>query len=234
MKKIIALLVLALLMGCTQTIVSNPQKDTITASGTYEMEIMPDKAEIYFAVTTNNTDAKAAQQANSLIANKIIESLKKYGKVETSGYNMYQTQDCQWTRDVSVCSKYYQVQNRVKLEVLDLQKVGDAIDAATAAGANNIDSLQFMLTKDLEKQVRSQAMSQAAQNAKEKAIVLANSLNIKLGKFVSVSESSYNAVLYRMDYAMSSKEMAGAAVAPTPIEPGKVNVQATVTVAYEI
>ena len=58
----------------------------------------------------------------------------------------------------------YTASNTVRVTLTDLKRVGEVIDAATAAGANQLQRVQFSLTK--EDDVRARALREAAMNAR--------------------------------------------------------------------
>jgi uncharacterized protein YggE len=120
----------------------------------------------------------------------------------------------------------YTATNIVRVTLDDLTKVGSAIDAATQAGANRIHQLQFTV-KD-ERPLEAQALREAAIRARQKAEALATALGVRITRVLHVSESSPVVVPVR-DVAFARAE-----VASTPIEPGTIEVRASVTVSVEI
>ncbi len=102
-----------------------------------------------------------------------------------------------------------------------LDKVGDAgkaIDAATSAGANRVERLEFGL-KD-EKATQSAALREAAANAQAKAVTLADSLSLKISGVLPVAESQAPIVF--------PQRVARAEASATPIEPGTIEVRAEI------
>ncbi len=96
------------------------------------------------------------------------------------------------------------------------------IDAATQAGANNIENLQTSL-KD-EDATRNAALREAADNARVKAETLAASLSLKVVSVLSVSEIQSPIVMpLRRNMALAE-----ARDTATPIEPGQIEVKAEV------
>jgi uncharacterized protein YggE len=100
------------------------------------------------------------------------------------------------------------------------------IDTASQAGANRIQNLRFTLRN--EAAVQTQALREAAQQARRKADALASSLNLNIVRVLSVEETSPVVVPVR-DVMFARTEAAS-----TPIEPGTIEVRATVTLTVEI
>jgi uncharacterized protein YggE len=121
----------------------------------------------------------------------------------------------------------YTVTNVVEVKTSDLAQVGNVIDTAIRAGANRVNSLTFGLKDD--RQARNDALRIAAQNARAKAEVLAAGANVRLGGVLSVQEGyAVTPIAYG-----DARTTLGAAAA-TPVEPGSVDVRATVTLDVAI
>lgn len=101
------------------------------------------------------------------------------------------------------------------------------IDAATQAGANRVQSLQFTL-KD-EDAVRAQVLGLAAVRAKNQANAIAAGLGVKVGAVLSAAEGGSGTI---RPLALGAAAAGGANT--TPVEPGLVSVQATVTLELAI
>ncbi len=122
----------------------------------------------------------------------------------------------------------YSVSNTLRVRVRDLTKIGTVIDAAMAAGANNVQDVTFDLTNPGS--VRQQSLVQALKNAESKARLVASTLHAKLGKVISVTANEASAPM--PEYSTMATMRAEAA--PTPIVPGEVPVATSVTVVYSI
>jgi hypothetical protein len=125
----------------------------------------------------------------------------------------------------------YTAVNVVEVSLDDLGRMGDVIDAATRAGANRVQGIQFTLRD--QDAVRAEALRQAAQRAHAEAEVLAGALNLKILRVLTVEETSPQIVPVRMFKAV--RAMAGAAAeAPTPVESGTLDVSAQVVLLVEV
>src|SRR6185437_16820381 len=72
----------------------------------------------------------------------------------------------------------YTAANVVQLTLDELPKIGAVIDAATQAGANRIQGIQFTLRD--QDAVRAQALREAATRARAEVDVLASALGLKV------------------------------------------------------
>jgi uncharacterized protein YggE len=124
----------------------------------------------------------------------------------------------------------YTASNTVRIKSSRLDQVGRLIDAAMQAGANNVNRLVFTL-KD-EQAAQLEALRTASAKAKEKAEAIAASLGLKVVKISSITEGE-RAIQPVFRQAMAARGEALAA-APTPVEPGTVQIRSTVTLTAEV
>jgi uncharacterized protein YggE len=121
----------------------------------------------------------------------------------------------------------YTASNTVQVVTDDLAGIGKLVDAATAAGANHINGIQFSLRD--EQAARAQALKQAAQAARANAEAIASALGVRVVRLQSAETNSSGPIR-----PMMMQEMAGAARAPTPVEPGVLEIHASVTITLEV
>lgn len=222
------------------TVSPQPEKNTLSVSGEGELEVNPDKAGITLAFVTNASTAKEAQEKNRVLSSAVVDALKGAGvkseEIETVYYDMHQL----WGWNQKTGERFdqgYELEHRIKLTITNLDSVGDMIDLSVKSGANRVESIEFGLTKPMEKQVKGEALAKAAQEATAKAQSIAANVGVNLGRVMHVSETAfYNPVVpsYRKMYMAESTGAADMAVPPTPIGPQKLTVTATVSLDYEI
>jgi uncharacterized protein len=119
----------------------------------------------------------------------------------------------------------------VRVESRDLTIVGDLIDAAITAGANRTDMLAFNL-ENRAPHLR-EALKEAGAEARAQAESIAEALGVKLGEVLDASTTGVPRPMpmYKTErlMAMSAQDSMS-----TPVEPGEVEVSATLTVVYRI
>jgi len=161
----------------------------------------------------------------------VLASLKKLGiadkDIQTTTLSLQPTYDYS-TGTTPPRLTGYQLSNAVAVTVRDLDKVGDAIDAALAAGATTLDGVSFRVADQAaaEAQARQAAMTEA----KAKAKSLADAAGISIAGVASISETSAP-VPYPIYYGSAAT---GAKDVATPVQPGSTEVTVTVTVVYLI
>jgi uncharacterized protein YggE len=105
------------------------------------------------------------------------------------------------------------------------------IDAATRAGANRVQGIQFTLRD--QDAVRAEALRQAATRARAEADVLAGALNLKVLRVLTVEEASPQIIPVRINMPMV-RAAVSAVEAPTPVEAGTLEVSANVALTVEV
>ncbi len=202
---------------------------TVSAEG--KVRLTPDLAVIQAGVETIQQTAVESQKENSKKMNKVIEAIKNKGvekkDIQTTNYNLEALYD--WTEKGRIF-KGYQTNQSVTARIKDLNKIGEILEAANLAGANQIGGIQFTFN-DLES-LKKQAAQEAIIKAKEKAKALARSANIRLGKLISLSESSSD--IYPQPYYASEKGGMGGGGAAPDIEAGEEEITSQATLTFEI
>ena len=196
----------------------------VTVSGTGAVVVVPDRVALSFGVNTRGDTAVAALSANSAAMRKLIAALKAAGIA---------AKDIQTTQ-VSVSAEYdddernilgYEASNGVSVDVKNVDLAGALIDAAVKAGANEVDGPT--LYRSNSEELARQALRDAVADARKNAEAIAAAAGVTLGKVLTVNVNDATPI-YR------AKRMEAAAPADTPIEPGTQDIQATVSVTFEL
>ncbi len=206
-------------------------QSTITATGSSTLSYEPDEAVVGVYVVTTKDSAADSQKENARISDAVIAALKKAGvpsdSIETLAYTVYP--EYSYERREPVLTGY-KTTHGLKVATLRIDSVGSLIDAASGAGANQFDSVQFRLSDAKLEKVKSELLADATRNARSKAESMAKAASLKLGKVKTLSESSYGVTPFYSDL----KALSSAESAPTQIQPGGVEVSAYVSVVYGI
>lgn len=207
----------------------------VVVSGDALVQARPDTAKISVAVVTQAQTALAAQQENARRSEAMVRALKAAAgagaEVETSGYNLHPQYTYRENQQPLI--RGYEARNTVSVTLGDLTKVGPVIDAATEAGANNIDSLSFTLRRD--EPARDEALAAATREALRKAQVMAQALGGRVGRILEVQEASAGRPVPIYDVrAMRGGIASEAMQAKTPVEIGTLDIRAQVQLVAEI
>lgn len=209
-------------------------RKTINAQGDATVTVMPDMVTINLAVETTGEDSKEAKDNNAVIMDAVIAGLMAEGfereDIETTSYNIYE--DFDWTDDGRK-SKGFKATYEIGLNfgADEFEEIGAIVDAGVDAGAL-LRSITFSLSPELESKYRAEALELAGTDAKLKAEAMVSGVGGRLGKLVSVSESSFG---YQPWLASGTMEtLARDVTESNSIQIGEQEVQARISVTYEI
>ncbi len=193
----------------------------ITVNGTGSVSAAPTRAELYFGVESQGETARAALAANGAEMRRVLAALREAGATDLK------------TQSVNLNPRYveggsvrgFTATNAVSAVVANAGRAGAVIDAAVAAGANQVSgpTLTHANAGDLYRQ----ALRAAVADARLSAQALAAASNLTLGRVTSVVEGGGYAP---MPAALEAR--AADSGGSTPIEPGQREVTATVSVTF--
>ncbi|ELZ41699.1 hypothetical protein C471_05551 [Halorubrum saccharovorum DSM 1137] len=193
----------------------------------------PDRATIRVAVTATGNDSAAVRDELSAGDEELRAALTDWGidedDIRTDQYDVRESYE---TRDNPDLTRYQGV-HRYAIALDDVEAVGEVIDVAVGAGADEVQRIEFGLSEEREREVREAAIENAMANAEDDATVLASSSGLELAGAYSVSTANAGVTPYRVsDAAMMAETEGGDAGAATGIETGDVSVQVSVNVVY--
>ncbi len=208
-----------------------PQR-TIDVVGKGTIEAKPDTAIITLGVTALADTPSAAFKEASKIMNQIADALTSQGVKEddlkTSELNL--GAEYNWTQEKGQVLKGYRATSNVTVTTQNLDQVPAYIEAAVAAGANQMSSLSFTV-KDPEA-LMDQAMDLAADDAKAKAERVAKRMGSGISQVLRISVMD-NSGSVRGPMAYEAKGMADGA-APMPVFGGTSQFTVTISATFEL
>jgi uncharacterized protein YggE len=206
------------------------QVKTISVTGTGVVKAKPDRAVISLSVVTQADTAEKAVSENADKMDRVVKAVRAMGilenQTETSAYSLNPIWE--YPKEGSSRIVGYTCSNTVRVTVKDLNKVGGIIDAAVAAGANQVSSLQFTISEEAMRQLGLNALSLAVIDAASKASTIATAAGVTLVGPLSISLSGYSP--YVRSYAFES--IAGSLTTPI-LSPEEVSVTVSVSAVYE-
>ena len=203
------------------------QKRVMTVTGIGSLSITPDTVQIQLEVRTESMQLSQAQQENADLMNQVIESLLELGidrdDIQTVAYNISPQYDYVEGQQIF---RGYQVINSIDVTIKNIEQAGIIIDTAVQNGVNQVSNIRF--TVENEQIPYQEALSLALRNALGKAQTIANTIQVKLDpQPIKIVETiREEPILYR---SFAATEMS----ATTPIEPGQINIKATVEVQFQ-
>ena len=227
MKTLTGLLFIAI---CTTAIADQALPRTISVTGNGSATSPPDMATINTGVVTQGKNAADAMKANNEIMAKLMAALKAQKipakDIQTSDFSVspqYARDDRGRTQQEIVG---YRVSNQVRVVIRNLPELGKVLDTLVSTGSNRVSGISFGITDS--DGILNEARNNAIADARSKANLYAQALGIKVGKVVSVSESS---VIAPRPQFFARAAMADSAV---PIASGEQELTATIDVVFAI
>src|SRR5215218_8386029 len=200
---------------------TTPQSRSVTTLGHGTVTTVPDVGTIDAGVQTEAKTAAAAIADNARRMERIIAALKGAGgeKLQTQQVSLYPRTDNRQHITAYVATN----------SVTATTKVGALVDAAVKAGANAVEG-PTLERSDREALYR-EALQKAVADARLKAEALAKGGAFGVGQVVAVVEQGAS----QPEFAFAPANAAvGKDSAPTPIEPGTQDIEASVSVSFEI
>jgi len=206
---------------------------TIEVTAEAEVEAQPDMGIVELGVVAQAQTAAAAAQRNAEQMQTVLAALRKaLGadiRIETSAYSV--NPDYVRPREGgSAQVAGYTARNTVRIMLPDLTRVGTAVDTAVKAGGNQVQRITFTLREPGNAQ--NEALRRAVQAARDKAQTAAAALGLQVTGFYNVVVHETGGV--RPVFQEAATFARAEAVAPTPVEPGRIQVRSRVTLTVRV
>jgi uncharacterized protein YggE len=206
---------------------------SLTGAGSASAQANQAKVNLGVQVTSEYANDAISENAESMFA--VIAAIKALGvgddDIVTTSYSVYPQYD--WTENGREF-KGYTVTNLVQVTVKDLEppaRVGDIIDAAAEAGANQINGINFELSDSIREELKTKAYIAALTDAQDKADVIAETLGLTITGVQRVTEYSYSPVR-SYEYVEEAAAMDGGMRVSTPIVSGDLSVSVSVQIVF--
>jgi uncharacterized protein YggE len=207
---------------------------SLVVTGNASLKIAPDEATVRLGVTRQGPTAQAAQEQANRTGQDILTAMQKLKipaeRVQTSRITLnpiYTERRLGSNEPPRIIA--YSATSSVTVLLEDLTMIGQVIDAALTASANVVEGVQFNIRNDAT--VRERALRDAVGEARRKAETMADALGVRL---VNVQEVSEGGVSIVPRFASAEAFEVRAAATPTPVSPGQLDVNASVTLRYRI
>lgn len=217
-----------------------PMPPLITVTGHAEVKAFPDLADLHFEVEIRGAKLKDALAEQAEKMKNLLSALKASGVGEGDLQTSQVIISPVYRRDRdgredSAAISHYRVSQTVQCTLRDIRKVPEVTTRAIDAGANRVE--QARLRTSRRRKLMDDARMLAVRAAREKAVAMATELGAKVGKPYSIQEVRspgigfhFNANAQAQNFVQDRE--AGAGEAEGSFEPGKISIEATVTVSF--
>ncbi len=212
-------------------------RSTVTVSGEGTVTAQPDQALVRFGVVTRAETAQAARTKNATAAKNAMNAVRNLDVPEEQMrmeslrlQPRYEYNDEENRRELVG----YEATRQVVVELDSLDVLPQLVADVVQEGANRLDAINYELSD--RSQFRNEALRKAAQAAREKAQLLAETLAAQLGPVHAIDEENFDFV--QPTPRMATMEMAKADEAaqaePEAYAAGEIEVSARVRVVFNL
>ena len=153
----------------------DPSENIISVTGSAIASSSPDTLIVVLGLETEAKTASQSLSQNSEILNSIISSLISSGisedDIQTSNFRIYPIYDS--IKDSNGNYKQiliaYRVTNILSIQTDKIDSAGNIIDTAVSSGANRVDNVSFQLSDDKFEKISNDLITNAVNDAKQKA-----------------------------------------------------------------
>jgi uncharacterized protein YggE len=221
--------------GTRVTPTSAPASDasaarTLTVTGIGEVDVQPDEAFITVGVQTDADGAAEAMQTNNTQMQAVIDALTGAGvddaDIQTQFITLQPRYGDQTNPNAVPEIVGYTAINNVEVRARDLDQLGDLLDTAIQAGANNVGGIRFSVGEP--DTLREGAEQAAFDDARAKAERWARLAGGTLGPVLSLSDGTVSeSPVFAADLGLR----AGGGV---PLEPGTETIRVVIQVTWQL
>jgi len=216
---------------------------TLTVSATGLIHRLPDIATVTLSVETAGGSLEQVQTDNQDKMHRILNRLRdldiKDGQLQTSALTISPQYSSRRRRDPGQHVRPdvpkiigYTVNHRLRVKVYRVSEVGRIVDGALQAGANKFSGITWNLKESHAAKLA--ALKTAAHKAREKAVTLAQALDVQLLGLLQVSEGGASVRPRGLSAHSARMSMAFEEAGNVPVSPGELTIQGTVTLVFKI
>ena len=186
---------LALLFAAAPAYAGTPLPDAphVTATGEGKVSVAPDIARIHLTARYRNASAAAAKQAVDRSVEAFLDLAPRFGLAppQVTAGDIAVSEDIDADDNGRRVSSGFIATRDITVELHQLLRMGEFLDATLAAGVNGVDDIAFESSR--ADALRIEARARAVADAREKAGGLAQAFGAALGPVYSINSlnSSY-------------------------------------------
>ena len=211
---------------------------TVTVQGEGTVTAAPDRAIVRFGIVSEAETAEGARSQNATASRTAMNAVRDLGIAETNiqmqGLRL-QPQRAYNRETRSYEERGFEATRQVVVQVDSLGTLPALVTRVVQQGANRLDGIQYELSN--REAVRNDALRAAAEKARDKAALLAETLGAELGEVLQINEQSFDFAqpTYRAEPAMAKAATADqAAPEPDAYAAGETEVSASVQVTFQL
>jgi uncharacterized protein YggE len=228
------LAIIPFLYLATGPLLAESVERAITVSGVGHVLAPPDMARLSVAVAERDAEVQVAQQRAADVTGRVLALLDSLGvdrsQINSTGATVQP--EYRWNRDTQEQEFVgYIARRQIEVELRDLELLGSIVEGTVAAGVNQISRPVLDLSTRRDQYRR--ALAKAAEDARENARVLAESLGARLGPVLQISADGSPTVPIPVMRAQADV-MGIAESAPETYNAGDIRLDASISVVFAL
>lgn len=233
MRKILVVITVLLALVCANIGFAaeggNQNLDKITLSSRVAKSVKANVATATIGVRVQSSSLSDAQRQ----VNQAVEAVNS--AIQASGVAKSDIQTARFTvnsfnKDEKNQAVLYTVNNNITVKIRNIASAGDILDAAFAAGANQMQGINFAYEDDAD--INTELLRQAVINGRKQADVVVSADGRTLGRLVDVSV--HNVSMQAADTAPYMRAMSSNKVTGSQVFSGDIVISAEATLVFEI
>lgn len=238
----LTLIVISIVMTATPAPAAQASEQKLAPAGSHSVTVVgegtvsidPDIATANIGVEVMRPTVKEASAAAQEVMDSVLKALLaqeiEEADIQTRHFSIYAERfgpEGLLNEDET----RYRVSNTVYITIRDLSSIGEVLDAAIDAGANNVYGVDFSLADPTS--VESEARAQAVADARSKADELADLIGVEVSSVTGISEIiGQGGGFYGGNFAQMA--IAESASGIGPINPGELMLTMQLQITYEL
>ena len=166
-----------------------PLPPSINVSGSAEVKVAPDEADLHVGVETRDAKLELAVQQNNTQIAAALAFLKTTGVPDKDVQTDTLDITPEYKKDISTTPTTFIVRKSIEVKLTHLETMESVLTGLLANGVNHIHRVEYR-TSQLRK-YRDQARLMATKAAKEKATAIVTELGEELGKVANITVNDY-------------------------------------------
>jgi hypothetical protein len=206
------------------------EESGIRVTGLGQASVIPNCAHITVGVVSTLPKASESLQANGKSMDKVFAALKGAGinenDIKTVDFRIDPQYEYNALQPGGRKFLGYRTNNTISIKTEKIKDLGDLLDVVVSNGANEVYGISF---EGNSSKANDDALKDAMNDAKERALLIAKAGGFELGPIVSVTETidTGRNTMYRSEGVAPGRSK-------TPIAAGTNTVSATVSVLFSI
>lgn len=225
-----------MLVGAAPAVAQDDSRSTVNVSGQGSVKAQPDRAVARVGIVTRAKTAEDARSANATAAKNAMNAVRALDVPEENMRmeTLRLQPQREYNRDTkNYEEKGYEATRQVVVQIDRLEILPQVVARVVQEGGNRLEGIDYQLSNRSE--IRNKALRKAAQAARDKARLLASSLDAELGRVHRIDEESFDFVKPSPRTSMVKMATTDAASAePEAYAAGEIEVSAQVQVVFNL